>query len=285
MDNIFLNSFFGSSPRTRGTHENKKQAYRTYRFIPAYAGNASPIPRWLSDDSVHPRVRGERSRRTTRSMNNVGSSPRTRGTPEKKAAKEAKKRFIPAYAGNAVVYPPTTPGVTVHPRVRGERSVGVSFRCWVSGSSPRTRGTQFFAQFPDLIFRFIPAYAGNAAKQTQQGEVVSVHPRVRGERMYARCFSFTSGGSSPRTRGTLKNSPLLRYFFRFIPAYAGNAKSCCSAFSRGSVHPRVRGERMVKISPKAGVTGSSPRTRGTLSVSRYTNVATRFIPAYAGNAC
>ena len=51
---------------------------------------------------------------------------------------------------------------------------------------------------------------------------------------------------------------------RFIPAYAGNARSSSSPRYRTTVHPRIRGEREL--------------------IAGYRRGRSRFIPAYAGNA-
>ena len=112
--------------------------------------------------------------------------------------------------------------------------------------------------------RFIPACAGNAASALSPSWPASVHPRIRGERGNACGFPSVSGGSSPHTRGTPAADDPMTALVRFIPAYAGNARSA--------------------IPRHGAVCGSSPHTRGTLGgfFSRF--CARRFIPAYAGNA-
>ena len=71
---------------------------------------------------------------------------------------------------------------------------------------------------------------------------------------------------------------------RFIPAFAGNARSRqCSGKTR-SVHPRVCGERSTKEIAAARGYGSSPRLRGTLPGVNRLGHGRRFIPAFAGNA-
>ena len=95
------------------------------------------------------------------------------------------------------------------------------------------------------------------------GGVISVHPRIRGERAIARPTVMT---------------------VRFIPAYAGNA-SLRQPFSiRVPVHPRIRGERYRVDGQQIIKAGSSPHTRGTLDPLHDHHYGGRFIPAYAGNA-
>ena len=71
---------YGSSPHARGTLIALPAQRQLGRFIPACAGNAY-IPHWnLPYDSVHPRMRGERSRHTSLDLQYNGSSPHARGT-------------------------------------------------------------------------------------------------------------------------------------------------------------------------------------------------------------
>ncbi len=153
----------GSSPRVRGTHLDDCAGARGVRFIPACAGNASPI-RWIwISPAVHPRVCGERSLGAQHIEIPRGSSPRVRGTQSRVRAVPRLQRFIPACAGNAPDAGRQAPAAAVHPRVCGERpSDAVRPPCHV-GSSPRVRGTPCRRCRAVLMRRFIPACAGNAA--------------------------------------------------------------------------------------------------------------------------
>ena len=131
----------GSSPHTRGTRDFTVSEFCGPRFIPAYAGNAGPMATTDRPAAVHPRIRGERWRACRRSWPVSGSSPHTRGTHDDGRAVQILIRFIPAYAGNAARSMPSCRPETVHPRIRGERSHGVSGSATVAGSSPHTRGT------------------------------------------------------------------------------------------------------------------------------------------------
>ena len=76
---------FGSSPLTRGTHAQDLTACFNQRFIPAYAGNSGESKMGWWADSVHPRLRGELSRKHSAPAKGLGSSPLTRGTHLNKA--------------------------------------------------------------------------------------------------------------------------------------------------------------------------------------------------------
>ena len=75
-----VGTFGGSSPRARGTAMRKASMTDQERFIPACAGNGEVSLFPESGKAVHPRVRGERASRFSRSMLTNGSSPRARGT-------------------------------------------------------------------------------------------------------------------------------------------------------------------------------------------------------------
>ena len=91
-------------------------------------------------------------------------------------------RFIPACAGNAITDNSSNVPQPVHPRMRGERCRLLAYRNLNTGSSPHARGTRLHTNRRILIFRFIPACAGNAAFSFLATGLVSVHPRMRGER-------------------------------------------------------------------------------------------------------
>ncbi len=131
----------GSSPRVRGTRVDLQLGIVLDRFIPACAGNACAAAGGPGPASVHPRVCGERAGPRTSTRAARGSSPRVRGTRRHDPPAALRRRFIPACAGNATARGASGAGRPVHPRVCGERVVGVRFDCAGLGSSPRVRGT------------------------------------------------------------------------------------------------------------------------------------------------
>ncbi len=95
---------FGSSPRGRGTRHDRRQAIRHCRFIPAWAGNTLETPSPLTCLAVHPRVGGEHLTVVIVVVRIGGSSPRGRGTRTRPAMRATKLRFIPAWAGNTLLF-------------------------------------------------------------------------------------------------------------------------------------------------------------------------------------
>ena len=111
-----------------------------------------------------------------------GSSPRVRGTRDATGPGTVTDRFIPACAGNALLFVDQIAHDAVHPRVCGERIHLSSDLPPDYGSSPRVRGTPVITSIASTINWFIPACAGNASAVKSNSTSISVHPRVCGER-------------------------------------------------------------------------------------------------------
>ena len=232
----------------------------------------------------HPRVCGERFRFPVFGQCHGGSSPRVRGTQALPGNGHARKRIIPACAGNAANGMTTPAALADHPRVCGER-LGQAFSTGAqSGSSPRVRGTRKTSAHSQGSRRIIPACAGNAVVQVGFLLHRSDHPRVCGERSEKTSSFSLDRGSSPRVRGTPVSLHAGDAGRRIIPACAGNALGDASHGIVKADHPRVCGERKGKDGNVAVKLGSSPRVRGTLCARLRALAKRRIIPACAGNA-
>ena len=164
----------GSSPRVRGTASPKTHTIKSFRFIPARAGNGPPESRRRPTEPVHPRACGERTFRNIHFVMRDGSSPRVRGTAPRRNAPKPARRFIPARAGNGAVCERYRPSPAVHPRACGERALRVRSTVVRVGSSPRVRGTACCSLKCCYSSRFIPARAGNGLVPTLRHQLEKV---------------------------------------------------------------------------------------------------------------
>ena len=151
-----------------------------------------------------------------------GSSPRVRGTHNPITIFYPFYRFIPACAGNTCGPMDGICSFSVHPRVCGEHRISPADIFSIYGSSPRVRGTRYYAHLTFIRSRFIPACAGNTVLKAMPAAVGPVHPRVCGEHLSDVVPSLLSSGSSPRVRGTPIAVLLILDIWWFIPACAGN---------------------------------------------------------------
>ena len=192
-------------------------------------------------------------------------------------------RFIPACAGNRCILGIPLVISPVHPRVCGEQQKPQPMLTAISGSSPRVRGTDDKIPNRNPLCRFIPACAGNRIAEAKGVYLKTVHPRVCGKQSRNPVEFSPENGSSPRVRGTGLWPISLSPQVRFIPACAGNRRSCSIVAGALAVHPRVCGEQRLNLLQSLKDAGSSPRVRGTVETLRERDALRRFIPACAGN--
>ena len=91
-----------------------------------------------------------------------------------------------------------------------------------------------------------------------------------------------SQGSSPLTRGKLRDRQARDDSAGLIPAHAGKTRARCAAGWRRRAHPRSRGENVAPPNAPPTPRGSSPLTRGKPLLTRSSNQTHRLIPAHAG---
>ncbi len=171
----------GSSPRVWGTVADLPAQLAPRRFIPACVGN-----RDFANDKgecwpVHPRVCGEQNNLLLANLPIAGSSPRVWGTDDGLILDWMDARFIPACVGNSAAMVSFDCRGAVHPRVCGEQSCAMRYRCCQAGSSPRVWGTGIMCNFWPMEKRFIPACVGNSVCGFGTSAACAVHPRVCGE--------------------------------------------------------------------------------------------------------
>ena len=212
-----------------------------------------------------------------------GSSPRVRGTQERRARDDRPEGIIPACAGNTWSMQVVLRAFRDHPRVCGEHRPCRFCRMLRRGSSPRVRGTLRLGDVLVGLPGIIPACAGNTPYNKLPLYDTGDHPRVCGEHVVLFCVMPVASGSSPRVRGTHGQRPLPGRQYGIIPACAGNTQDGDRRGMDGRDHPRVCGEHSPISGSKAATMGSSPRVRGTLRWRRGGWIRPGIIPACAGN--
>ena len=133
--------------------------------------------------------------------------------------------------------------------------------------------------------RFIPARARDTRYWPSLSAATPAHPRACGEHLMFGHERKRKNGSSPRVRGTHRDSVHSGWAERFIPARAGNTFKRRARPVRTPVHPRACWEHERRRRTNVPIAGSSPRVRGTLKLRAGRARLRRFIPARAGNTC
>ena len=151
------------------------------------------------------------------------------------------------------------------------------------GSSPLTRGARVLILVKVSPLRIIPAHAGSTERTLAGHPGSQDHPRSRGEHPSIFKTKRFGSGSSPLTRGALARARPNHHKTRIIPAHAGSTPGGDPVSTAFQDHPRSRGEHPTAGRWRVDSRGSSPLTRGalTLSFSRVDTV--RIIPAHAGS--
>ena len=272
----------GSSPRVRGSPRRSWRRSTSRGFIPARAGEPVGDHDGARVDQVHPRACGGASSVSSVMGSSFGSSPRVRGSPGAALRRGDSLRFIPARAGEPVLWSWTTGIPSVHPRACGGAECPICRPDHNSGSSPRVRGSLVLVRQAELDRRFIPARAGEPRSRTARSRSTPVHPRACGGARTKPSAINRSSGSSPRVRGSQAIITLDRDLPRFIPARAGEPLSARTIERLTRVHPRACGGAEGGPSMTYPAPGSSPRVRGSLVRDKNDATCRRFIPARAG---
>ena len=176
----------GSPQRVRGKEKPVLPVSAQQGITPACAGKSRQRHLLRPDARDHPRVCGERSARPEKSASKVGSPPRVRGKVEAPTAKAACARITPACAGKSETPRPSRYQLRDHPRVCGEKRVQRGDVDQCSGSPPRVRGKAHHIILVLLVCRITPACAGKRSSTRNLTGCLKDHPRVCGEKVYAK---------------------------------------------------------------------------------------------------
>ena len=194
------------------------------------------------------------------------------------------KRITPAYAGkrlperfNFLVSPD-------HPRLCGEKYMGVIHYIVKNGSPPPMRGKVVDVTALTQEAGITPAYAGKSPDSDISFFEIWDHPRLCGEKGIPYDRDEIMHGSPPPMRGKVAGDLPCRLPSRITPAYAGK-----SSFSSGEElehwdHPRLCGEKILSQEASSEDIGSPPPMRGKGLHCGQCPKYRRITPAYAGKS-
>ena len=259
---LYARGDLGSSPLTRGKRLSEPGARHLQGLIPTHAGKTRgptsyPFPGW-----AHPRSRGENMGSLFLQRHMVGSSPLTRGKRKPRAPLLHRDGLIPTHAGKMTgTWPPPCPS-PAHPHSRRENA------------PPRFK--------EDRVPGLIPAHAGKTNARRGMKYRGAAHPRSRGENQSRVRRHTPPPGSSPLTRGKQSEGTGAFTHHGLIPAHAGKTLTDKHPVRTVTAHPRSRGENVMCFFAPSAVQGSSPLTRGKLSLLGVVLRSVGLIPAHAG---
>ena len=157
----------GSSPLTRGKRQDADRLSRAPGLIPAHAGKTASASGTATRVPAHPRSRGENAFLRRLVVCRRGSSPLTRGKPERGHRPTERRRLIPAHAGKTSRSRTGRCFCPAHPRSRGENVPARDLHPGVCGSSPLTRGKLDRVGAQVYNDGLIPAHAGKTLHQSR----------------------------------------------------------------------------------------------------------------------
>ena len=251
-------------------------------LIPAHAGKTTGATATPSRTGAHPRSRGENWDGPNGPSRWLGSSPLTRGKRRSGCDQGRRRRLIPAHAGKTRQRIRRQERHRAHPRSRGENEDEYGIDPMDSGSSPLTRGKRSSAAHRRLTKGLIPAHAGKTRSTREERERPRAHPRSRGENLSALIDGSGQKGSSPLTRGKLRQRRQGHPVHGLIPAHAGKTPTVRLSPRASWAHPRSRGENLASYGATIAACGSSPLTRGKLGCPIPPAARGGLIPAHAG---
>ena len=171
-------------------------------------------------------------------------------------------RITPAYAGKSLFTLPFCFSASDHPRLCGEKCLLILLHNYLIGSPPPMRGKAQGVRQGSRSAGITPAYAGKRTDCQSLSAGQRDHPRLCGEKREIQAAGKSSGGSPPPMRGKVIFSPFEVYSDRITPAYAGKSgRDTCSAAPHKD-HPRLCGEKRLRLRLKAVIQGSPPPMRG-----------------------
>ena len=252
----------GLSPRVRGNRLASHPILRGRRSIPACAGEPPDDSKRGQSGGVYPRVCGGTPTPGRPEDTRWGLSPRVRGNRRATWTKTARKRSIPACAGEPGRARVSRHTSEVYPRVCGGTPRSAEPASRRRGLSPRVRGNHMDPRLLKERERSIPACAGEPRVGRDDDPDGGVYPRVCGGTSRPGRPWPCGRGLSPRVRGNQPPRASLALRAGSIPACAGEPGGSAGAAVGEWVYPRVCGGTWHWGFLLVGHGGLSPRVRG-----------------------
>ena len=205
-----------------------------------------------------------------------------RGEAKQTFDNTVERRITPACAGRSAPSSITATGLKDHPRVCGEKDERRPRTRQAVGSPPRVRGEVNTTMAFLLEFGITPACAGRSGLQRNKTVKSGDHPRVCGEKQSSNPDMYPAHGSPPRVRGEAVYPRSCSRTGRITPACAGRSRKRAARGLAGPDHPRVRGEKLLRVNVKKRSRGSPPRARGEVLHYYGCESNPRITPACAG---
>ena len=191
----------GSPPRVRGKVRDRLLRVLGGGITPACAGKSNTRGSFPAISRDHPRVCGEKRRRTAGHIRHRGSPPRVRGKALHGRGRLPGGGITPACAGKSIRLSFFRYFSRDHPRVCGEKIFVPRKNIKTTGSPPRVRGKAVSSLIVPSASRITPACAGKSKKPCVFKAFDQDHPRVCGEKLFVVLAVPVCRGSPPRVRG------------------------------------------------------------------------------------
>ena len=153
-----------------------------FGITPACAGKSACCRHSSRRVKDHPRVCGEKRKRSCCRRCDRGSPPRVRGKGSASWTVNLRQRITPACAGKSSTAKFGLQRSKDHPRVCGEKAERQGRSFPLSGSPPRVRGKVEKNRYVQIGTRITPACAGKSLKLSPSASCHRDHPRVCGEK-------------------------------------------------------------------------------------------------------
>ena len=151
-------------------------------------------------------------------------------------------------------------------------------------SPPRMRGKVNLLLDGNIPLGITPAYAGKSPPPARMPGLCRDHPRVCGEKFTRMSVVASMRGSPPRMRGKVAGNCKGAGAGGITPAYAGKRQARLPQSISSRDHPRVCGEKYLRVLSMIFSLGSPPRMRGKVKKIVCGLTALRITPAYAGKS-